>query len=457
VRIHPAVVLVAAAGLAIPAAASAPAIASEPDSVAVVGPPRLRSAFADTLGLRLEIGGSSDFTNEIYYLDSLASPTLAVRQRFEIPEARHAGVVLASLEGTRAGRGTHYALTQELSLGDLLKRASVAGRWRQTLAPGWRLFAGPRLQYRRDRTLGRDFEEFQAAGSARLRRSFGDGQAAAELGVLGDWLSTTGSGAALLLDRWSAGASGSLEQSDFRGVDGRIDYVLRGRVFPDSGVRDHLEHQTQGRLRLGWGIADFAVLDAAVIRRVTLRAAPTSQDNFWEESGALDLVFAAAADVAWPARLAVESVQFDVEDDVIYFDHHRFQARAGARFQPERPWTLELGPLGEWLEAPRAGEESYVEFGAFSEFEAIAAGTLWSVTPSAGHRRYRAPSESATVDPYGVGRSSYRFVQLDLLGDQRLPGGWRARVAGSTRWELHDESVENAASLYFSLDVRRLF
>jgi len=436
---------------------SAPSRAAGSEADTLAPPARFLPDRTDTLRMRFEVGGSSDFANEIYYLDSLASPTLAVRQRFEIPEARHAGVVLASLEGTRAARGTHYSLTQEVSLGDLLKRASLAGRWRQAIGSDWRLFAAPRAQYRRDRTLGRDFEEYQASGSARLRRGLDDGDAAIEIGALGDWLRTTGSGTSLLLDRWSAGATASLEQSDFEGTDGRIDYVLRGRVFPDSSVRDHVEHETQGRLRLGWGIAHFAVLDAMLIRRFTVHAAPNSQDNFWEESGALEVVIGSADEVAWPARLALEAVQFDVEDDVLYFDHRRLQGRAGARFQPGRPWTLELGPQVEWLRAPRAPDEDYAEFGGFTEFETISAGSLWSVTPSAGRRHYRSASGAATADPYDVGRSSYQFVQLDVLGDQRLPGAWRARAAGSARWELHDDSVENAASLYFSLDVRRLF
>ena len=95
--------------------------------------------------------------------------------------------------------------------------------------------------------------------------------------------------------------------------------------------------------------------------------------------------------------------------------------------------------------------------GGYAEVEVIATGSLWSVTPSAGRRSYRDPAAASGLDPFAVGRSSYGFVQLDALGDQRLPAGWRMRVSGSARWELHEDSVENATSLYFSLDVRRLF
>lgn len=415
------------------------------------------AAPADSTRLRFELGGSSDYTNEIYYLDSLATPTLTERQRFDIPEARYAGVLLATLEGTRARGRTGYSLTQEISIGDLLQRASLLGRWRQSVAPDWRLLITPRLQYRRDRTLGRDFEEYQASGSARLRRSLAEGTSAAEVGVQGDWLETTGSGAGLLLDRWSAAGAAALEQSDFEGVDWRLDYLFRGRGFPDSSVRDHVEHESQGRVRLGWGIANHLVLDAMVVRRFTLRVAPNSQDNFWEEAGALEAVLNAASALGWPTRVRFEAAQFDLEDDVLYFDHQLVGARSGARLQPASVWTLEFGPLAEWLSAPRAPDESYREYGGYIEFEAISSGTLWSVTPSAGHRRYRSSSSAGASDPYSVGRSTYRFAQFDVLGDQRLPGGWRARAGGSARWEFHDDSVENSGSLYFSLDVRRLF
>ncbi|MEO5618570.1 MAG: hypothetical protein ABIS67_12430 [Candidatus Eisenbacteria bacterium] len=415
------------------------------------------SPAVDTLRFRFEVGASSDYTNEIYYLDSLATPTLAQRQRFDIPEARYAGVALATLEGTRAHGGTGYSLTQEFSLGDLLQRASLFGRWRQALGPDWRLLLAPRAQYRRDRTLGRDFEEYQAAGAARFRRSVAEGATAAELGVQGDWLETKGAGTGLLLDRWSAGAGAALEQSDFEGVDWRLDYTFRGRGFPDSSVRDHVEHETQGRARIGWGIAHFAVLDAMLMRRFTVRTVPNSQDNFWEESGALEVVHNSAGALGWPTRIDFEAVQFDVEDDVLYFDHQLLRARSGARLQPSSPWTLEIGPQAEWLAAERAPDEAYLELGGFAEFEAIYPGTLWSLTPSAGHRRYRATRTATLDDPYTSGRSSYQFVQFDVLGDQRLPGGWRARAGGSARWEFHDDSVENAGSLYFSLDVRRLF
>src|SRR6185503_507429 len=169
-----------------------------------------------------------------------------------------------------------------------------------------------RAELRRDRTLGRDFTESQAGLTTRLRHQLLDGVTAIEGGLQADWLHTTGSGAELLADRWTAGAMAALERSAFTGLDGRLEYGLRVRGFPDSSVRDHFEHDTQLRLRFGWGLADFATLDLATIRRFTIHLAPTSLDNFWEETALLALEQNAGGRFGAAAHVDVDAVQFDV-------------------------------------------------------------------------------------------------------------------------------------------------
>lgn len=411
----------------------------------------------DTTRLKFEIGASSDYTNEIYYLDSLATPTLVQRQRFDTPQTLTAGVVLAAWDGTRAMRGTAYSFTQEVSVADRLQRATFHGRWRQALGPDWRWLVLPRAELRRDRTLGRDFTESQAGLTTRLRHQLLDGVTAIEGGLQTDWLHTTGSGAELLADRWTAGAMAALERSAFTGLDGRLEYGLRVRGFPDSSVRDHVEHDSQLRLRFGWGLADFAAIDVAAIRRFTIHLAPTSLDNFWEESALLEIDHNAGGSLGAAAHVDVDAVQFDVPDAVLYFDHQEVVARAGPRWQPHATTILEAGPRLDWLSTSLAPEESYLEAGGYVSLEAIADGALWTITPSAGHRRYRSGEPDPNFPSVTSGHSSYGFVELEMFGEQRIRGGWRARVSANGRWELHDDAVENATSLYFSVDVRRLF
>ena len=58
----------------------------------------------------------------------------------------------------------------------------------------------------------------------------------------------------------------------------------------------------------------------------------------------------------------------------------------------------------------------------------------------------------------GIGlHSSYAFYEIDLLADQALPGSLRLRAYVDARLESHVDHTQDARSLYFSLDLRRIF
>ena len=72
--------------------------------------------------------------------------------------------------------------------------------------------------------------------------------------------------------------------------------------------------------------------------------------------------------------------------------------------------------------------------------------------PVAGWRDYdEAPD--ATV---GI-HSSYSFAEINVLADQALPGALRLRAYVNGRLESHVDHAQDARSLYFSLDLRKLF
>jgi len=78
------------------------------------------------------------------------------------------------------------------------------------------------------------------------------------------------------------------------------------------------------------------------------------------------------------------------------------------------------------------------------------------VAPAAGVRAY---GRGPLAENLGLGslHSSYAFYELTLFGDQAIAGGLRLRALASGRWEPHVDATQNAGSLYFSLDLRRLF
>jgi hypothetical protein len=409
----------------------------------------------DTLGLRFELGASFDYTNEIYYLDALVDTTFLHRQRFLTPQSRFAGVLLANLDGTRGARTTSYSLLNELSFGDRLRRDAAYGTWRTEIAPSWLLVATPRLEYRWDRTLDRNFEEYVANATVRVRRAWGDGATAGEMGVQGEYLRTTGPGAGLLTDRNAGALLVAVDHASLGGGDWRADYAFRARSFPDSSDRDHLEHEASVRSRWGWGAGHSLTLEAGSTRRTTILVVPTSLDNYWEERVAGDLLIAVGEKWAWPVHVEAEAQQYDVEDSLSYFDYEVIRAQTGWRAIRGLGWTLTAGPRAEWLHAKVSPGESYREVAGYLELELIGARTLWSVIPAAGWRHYiyRGGSGDASIDSH----SPYAFMELDLIADQPVGGGFLLRVAGTGRTEYHTESIEDGASLYFSVDVRRLF
>jgi len=119
-------------------------------------------------------------------------------------------------------------------------------------------------------------------------------------------------------------------------------------------------------------------------------------------------------------------------------------------------WSLWFAGRVESLFCQLDPGEAYVESGGLLEFQYLGARTWWNVAPAVGWRQYAADPR-AVEEGLGTLHSSYAFYELNLFGDQPLPGRLRLRSTVTARWEPHTDDVQNAGSLYFSVDVRRLF
>ena len=120
-----------------------------------------------------------------------------------------------------------------------------------------------------------------------------------------------------------------------------------------------------------------------------------------------------------------------------------------------RAW-LAAGPRAELLTAPWNPAERYREWGASLEVEFLDDGRWWLLGPAAGRRGYEVSEVGSSTEPNAI-HSSYLFAELQVLADQALPGHWRLRLTANGRSEKHDDPSQDARSLYFSLDLRRLF
>jgi hypothetical protein len=364
-------------------------------------------------------------------------------------------VFALAADGTRSGGRVRWRAHDETSVGDLLQRTTLDADWRDDRSSRWRVVLSPWLDLRHDRTFGRDLNEVHGIGSARLERRL-EGEASLDAAVRGEILRTSGSGTDFLLDRDAVTLSAAWDRAPLFGDETRAGYAFTVRQFPDSMVRDHLEHAGEASWRHLLGGSGWLDLELSGERRATLQEVPSTRDNFWHGCAAGDLE-GAVGDWGWvKARLDGEWLLYDVPDSLVYGDEHLLRAALlpGLRRGPGR--SISCGPRFERLRSPQQAAEEYDEWAALAEMEWSSGRSFWSATPAAGHRIYRQPLDHQRLVTTGL-HSSYDFAELGVISDHQLSGSLRLRGFLDGRIESHTDSADDSRSLYFSLDLRMLF
>lgn len=408
-------------------------------------------ALPDTLRFRIEVGGSTDVSNELFYEEAFEDTTFLGRRLVSSPQTRYAGVMATSLEGTRGARTHSYAVRNDLAIGNRVRRDALGVVWRSRLSPEWRLDATPRIEYRWDRSFDRDLEQIAASGTARLRHTFLDPGTAAELGGRADFSRSSGTSAPFIPDRNAGGALLALERAALAGGDWRIEYAFNARAFPDSQLRDHYEHGIDTHWRNDWP-AGSVWLEFGGERRVPIYAAPSTRDRFLEGRIAAEAQTPLSDDFALRLRTEGEALHYDSPDDSLYFDYQIARAALSLRMESAGCWMLGVGPRVEALFSRLDPGESYREIGGALDCEYLSAHSWWSVSPAAGWRQYE-PVPSGSIGLH----APFAFYEVAAFADQSLAAALRARLSLSTRFEFHTDNSQDDRSLYFSLDVRRLF
>jgi len=421
-------------------------------STAAARPVRADGAPIDSLSVRFEAGASTDVTNEAFYEDAFTDTTFLGRRLVSSPESRVAAVAGLAIQGTRDGRAESYALRNDLGLGDRVRSDALALDWRRALSPDWRLDVLPRAEYRWDRTFDREFEQWTGGGMVRARRLLSDGETRAEFGGRADFSRTDGASAGLIPDRNAGGGFVALDHSALLGGDWRVEYDLTARAFPDSILRDHLEHAIDASWRQESGLGSAWSADLGGERRTPIYDAPTSRDRFTDGRLGVERTSRASDRVVLRARLEGEAFAYDRPDSALYFDYQVVRGLAEARLEGGGAWTVGVGPTGELLFSGWNPAEAYREIGGALRVEYLGAHAWWSVAPSAGWRAY----DAAAADGVGL-HSAFAYYELDVFAEQALPIGTRVRVNLTARLENHVDASQDARSLYFSLDLRRLF
>ena len=416
---------------------------------------------ADSTGLRLELGASTELSNEIFYEDDVDTTFLRPRL-VASPQGQVSAVARVAWEGMRNRGALGFRILNDASVGTLTQSDVLETRLQNARGAANRMDLHSRLAYRHDRSFDRDLTEWRADGFGRLRSELGDDQTFGELGGRWDFGRTAGSSAAFLPDRNAGGAWIAVDRLPLTGADWRAGYSFMARAYPDSMVRDHLEHgwELQVRQELP-GLASLQ-LETTGQRRVAIHAEPVpaspgaSRDRYLSGDAAAELRWRPIERIETRTRFEGEWFRYDQPDSILYFDYHVLRASFATRLEDLGALALSAGPRLQWLRSPRDPAEAYDEREGALEIEWLGPGAWWSVAPAVGWRDYVLKATGNRFEDVGI-HSSYWFLELIAFGEQALGARWHARATASARDEHHRDASQNARSLYFSLDIRILF
>ncbi len=405
----------------------------------------------DSIGVHAEVGAGTDLSNEIFYEDAYSDTTFLGRRLVGDPETRWSVLGLVALEGTRSHGRTRYRLQQDASVGDRVQRGALTGLAAGNLGASGGWTVAPRVEFRHDQTFDRDLSEWQGELGARFLRAFDDAVTDAELGVRAEILRSAGIGSEFVPDRESGRLSLVFTHAPLFGTEWRFGYSLAARTFPDSTSRDHLEHGLEARVRVASKGGHVLTFESELARRKTVRPAPTSRDDLLEGQARLDGLLRLGDAWSLTSGGELESMHYDAQDSALYFDYTVTRARLAVKFE-RVGWSLAVGPRGEVLSSRLAPAERYQEIAGVLELELLNSGAWWSIAPAGGWRDYEEVPPAALPGLH----SSYAYAEAVALADQALPGRLRFRATGLLRLERHVDRAQDARSLYFSLELRKL-
>ena len=407
----------------------------------------------DSARTRFEVGFATDVTNEQYYEEDYTDTTFLGRRLRELPESRSAGV--AAMEWVRRGASGRWGMEwrPEVSFGDRTQRAGAAGRIRWLHANGGSVSIEPRIEWRDDHSFDLERTEWRGDLRARFQRPLGSTDRL-ELNGGAGWLAASGEDVSLLLDRRTARAGVRWSRLPVFGWEWGLRANTEGRQFPDSTERDHLESGFGAEARRLFGEGSTFSASIELTQRAALSATASTRDRFWAPriSIGLDLRPASAARLVWSAE--AEAMRYRSPDALAYFDYETARTQLDLERDLGGGWSARIGPRLEWLLSASNASERYAQTGVGIQCDRFGTGAWWSLGPEAGWRQFERETDTIIAAP-GI-HSSFAYYGFQVLAEATLAGRWRTRLTADARIEKHRDASQDARSLYFSLDVRRL-
>lgn len=414
----------------------------------------------DSITWRVEIGSAAEVTNEQFYESSIDDTTFLGRRLYSNPETRLAAVALAEL--TRASSDGRWLLrlSPDALLGEKHVRLGTSASVHSRPGARTRMSLEPRVEYESDERFGLLRRDWRASVVGRVRRLSEDELATLRITAASDLIRVADGSDPFLLSGTTARAAIGYGRTPIFGWEWDLEYGALARVFRDSTLRDHLEHRFGVTFRRDFERGHAIAFDLSGDRRMALRDPESSRDRF------IQLRLRAESSLrvgeGWSLRpeFGAETQRYDRPDSLVEFDYGLVAASLELRRDIGLAWRFSVGPRAEWLASPWSPDEEYGDVALVFEVERLSAGGWWSLAPVLGHRAY-ALAEASVVsasDPIALApHSNFDYVELTGFVDLPVPGGLRVRSLGTLRAERHSIADHDARSLYFSLDLRRLF
>ena len=399
----------------------------------------------------------SDVTNELFMQQTYSDTTFLERHLVGSPEYRSGAV--ASMDWSRSLRGgaVLVAFQPDLVVGNRLSQFSVVSSLRSPVVDRWSWSLEPTLRGGVDRSFGFDRRELGAVILGRARREMGWARDQAfEFRAGGDFLEVLSGAHDYSLSHRNAVAGVSYERAGLSPLEFRLEERTYVRTFPDSVTRDHYEQQVQASVSRDFGGLHSLVLRVGSNWRSTLYDTPSSRDRYAYYDSQAEWTLHAGLRNTLQLQGDAEWTRYAVPDSVLDFDYGIGRATARWSFQWSTSTTVSAGTRWEWLDAPWNPVERYREAAATLEFERFTLGSWIMISPAYLWRRYEVTNSGSGFDAQPT-HSHFDGIELFTMFEQAIPGGLRVRSTGVGRIEWHRDSSDDARSLYFSLDVRRLF
>ena len=419
---------------------------------------------ADSTRVSLEVGAGADFSNQVFYEESFDSTAFGRRVAIDDPETRAGAIALVRLVGVR-GR-TAFHLANEARAGDALLRNVARAGVAYAAGERSRLTLDVEADGRSDTSFGVKRRDLRLGAVAAGRVSSEDRLSGGRLFARADRVRghEEGDGLRLFPDFDFVQAGVDLDRLWGASGTASLGYALGARSFPDTAVRNHLEHVLAAsalwRLDERWSLDLFA--DGG--RRAAREEAAVG-DRMWHADVELRLTRRAGEQWEIGARSRARGMRYDAPDPT-FFDSRFWRHAVFARRRSDGGLEVELRPEVEFARTPRFGRlpptasagdrravagEEYDEWALRGEVERFGTAGWWTVSPALGRRSYLEAARSAEDLS---SRSDFWFAEVTAFADRRLARGLVVRGSADFRLEDHAIASDDAKSVSVAAELR---